>query len=91
MRAAGVVVITVAVAAGMGLTDSARQADEAPAVDVERAWTAASCDQNDAAFDVEPNTAEAWRQAQEWCTRSGAAIDNLPWPSGFKPVPVPAP
>lgn len=46
------------------------------------------CDENDVAFNVEPNTPEARAAAQEWCTKSGAAIDNMPWPSGFRPVPL---
>lgn len=54
-----------------------------------RAFTAASCDENDVAFDVEPDTAEARRDAQDWCTKSGEVIDNAPWPSGFTPAPLP--
>ncbi|GAA3638161.1 hypothetical protein GCM10022267_25820 [Lentzea roselyniae] len=48
----------------------------------------ASCDENDVAFNVEPNTPEAIEAAQEWCTKSGEAIRNAPWPSGLRPVPL---
>jgi hypothetical protein len=54
-----------------------------------RAWTAVSCDENDRAFAVEPDTDAARREAQDWCTRSGKAIEELPWPEGFKPTTLP--
>jgi hypothetical protein len=61
-----------------------------PASDpAERAFTATSCDENNTAFDVEPDTAEARAAATDWCVRMAAAIDNAPWPSGLTPAPLP--
>lgn len=55
----------------------------------DRAWVAASCDEHDQPFDVEPDTPEAWAEATTWCARSGEAIRTAPWPSGFTPAPLP--
>lgn len=69
--------------------------NEQPTADVpavgthESAFTAASCDESNTPFDVQPDTAEAWADAQAWCTSSGEWLDNAPWPSGFRPVPLP--
>ncbi len=66
--------------------------DDAPPANIgpERwAFTSASCDEHDQAFNVEPDTPEAWSGAQDWCIRSGVVIDNHPWPSGFKPTTLP--
>ncbi|ANZ35307.1 hypothetical protein BBK82_03630 [Lentzea guizhouensis] len=65
--------------------------ETAPTVTDQSRWlfTEASCDENDTAFNVKPDTPEAWSSAQDWCIRSGEAINNLPWPSGFKPTTIP--
>lgn len=69
--------------------DAAVGTDPAPNDTHESAFTAAACDENDQAFDVGPDTPEAWADADDWCTRSGDGIKNAPWPSGFKPAPLP--
>lgn len=54
----------------------------------DRAFSEASCDTNDNAFNVLPDTPAAYDAAQAWCESSGRWIDNAPWPSGLKPVPL---
>jgi hypothetical protein len=77
------------------LLAAAQHSDDEPAADVpqsgthESAFTSASCDENNAAFNVEPDTTEAWADAAAWCTSSGEWLDNAPWPSGLRPVPLP--
>ena len=79
--------VVLGVALGAPSTTPPAEVDQQPPP--ARAFTAASCDENDVAFDVEPDTAEARRDAQDWCTKSGEVIDNAPWPSGFTPAPIP--
>jgi len=49
----------------------------------------ASCDGNGNAFDVEPDTASARAEAQRRCIRTHDMVATAPWPSGWKPVPLP--
>ncbi|QXV63589.1 hypothetical protein [Amycolatopsis sp. TNS106] len=49
----------------------------------------ASCDGQGNAFDVEPNTPAARAEAQRRCARTHTMVRDAPWPSGWKPVPIP--
>jgi len=89
-RTAMVVAAAVLLASVAASPDAAVGTDPAPSdTREEPAYTSASCDQNDAAFDVQPDTPEAWADAAAWCTRSGEWLDNADWPSGFSPAPLP--
>lgn len=46
----------------------------------------ALCDETGFAYNIEPNTPEARGAAREWCESTDAALENLPWPSGFRPI-----
>ncbi|MBE1580464.1 hypothetical protein ACFORH_43135 [Amycolatopsis roodepoortensis] len=49
----------------------------------------ASCDGAGNAFDVKPNTPAARAEAQRLCRRTHTMVRDAPWPSGWKPVPIP--
>ncbi|EME63100.1 hypothetical protein, partial [Amycolatopsis decaplanina] len=49
----------------------------------------ASCDADGRAFDVEPDTAAARAEARRRCARTHDMVRDAPWPSGWKPVPLP--
>ncbi|WP_309116744.1 hypothetical protein [Saccharothrix sp.] len=46
----------------------------------------ARCDETGFAYDIEPDTQEAYQAAREYCRSLDAAIENAPWPSGFRPT-----
>lgn len=54
----------------------------------DRAFSEAACDSHDNAFNVQPDTPAAYDAAQAWCESSGRWLDEAPWPSGLKPVPL---
>ncbi|HWO61420.1 MAG TPA: hypothetical protein VNO31_15430 [Umezawaea sp.] len=87
-RTAAILAATVLLASVVASPDTAVGTDPVPADTRERAYTSASCDQNDQAFDVQPDTPEAWADASAWCADSGEWLDNAPWPSGFTPGPL---
>lgn len=88
-RTAVILAATVLLASVVASPDAAVGTDPAPTDPHVPAYTSVSCDQNDQAFDVQPDTPEAWADATEWCVRSGEWLDNAPWPSGIKPGPLP--
>jgi hypothetical protein len=49
----------------------------------------AACDMNNHAINVDPNTRKARAAVEAACQNTGTAIDNAPWPSGWKPIPLP--
>lgn len=87
MRAAALI-LAVVLLGSMEPSDTASETITDSTVDG-RTFHAASCDMNDRAVLVEPDTDAARAAAQAWCDRTGEWIDNAPWPSGVHSAPLP--
>ncbi|MBP2341091.1 hypothetical protein JOF41_007345 [Saccharothrix coeruleofusca] len=80
-------VLLIAAIAGTDTPEQQEQQD--PAVVGDWGFTETACDQHNRAFNVRPDTPEAWAAAQEWCDRSGQLIEQAPWPDGIHPTSIP--